>query len=206
MDFAAKAFDLTANLPTGGTSEILGVGNMEYVKIPPSLGISPALQGKSWLSHTQGSGGLLGNAPEDPSQLLGYLRGVSSNVTKIATENVRGTPTTRYRLAVDLNRAAAKDSPQGQAADKQIESLLHGSSLPVDVWTDTEGRARRIRMQVPVPQSPSSTPASSPARVGQVGFTLDIYDFGTPVNIQPPPSSQVYSGPVPPPGAIRPAA
>ena len=167
-----------------------------YEKFPAALGAALP-PGKSWVKvdlATAGqsvgvdASGLSQGQAGDPSQTLDYLRGASDNTKKVGTEDVRGTPTTHYRAVVDLNKAAAQ-SPTARDAIKSTVKLLGSSTQPVDVWVDAGGRVRRMKYRVDL--SKSKVPTSTTGVPGSVTFTLELFDFGVPVQAQLPPPDQV---------------
>jgi len=167
-----------------------------YEKFPSALGAALP-PGKSWVKvdlATAGqsigvdASGLSQSQAGDPSQTLDYLRGASDNITRVGTEDVRGTQTTHYRAVVDLNKAAAQ-SPTARDAIKSTVKLLGSSTQPVDVWVDTDGRVRRMKYTVDL--SKSKVPTSTAGVPGSVTFTLELFDFGLPVQAQLPPADQV---------------
>jgi len=167
-----------------------------YEKFPPAL--AAALPpGKSWVKvdlATAGKSvgvdlqGLSQSQAGDPSQTLDYLRGASNKVTTVGSEDVRGTPTTHYRAVIDLNKAADA-SPTARDAIKSTIKLLGTSTQPIDVWVDAQGRARRLKYTVDL--SKSKVAPSTPNLPGSVTFTLELYDFGAPVQADVPPADQV---------------
>ena len=167
-----------------------------YEKFPPALGsVLPA--GKSWVKvdlATAGrsvgvdASGLSQAQAGDPSQTLDFLRGASDRVIRVGTEDVRGSATTHYRAVVDLNKAADQ-SPTARDAIKSTVKLLGSSSMPVDVWVDAQGRVRRMKYVVDL--SKSKVTASTASVPGSVTFTLELFDFGVPVQAVVPPADQV---------------
>jgi hypothetical protein len=93
----------------------------------------------------------------DPTKLLDYLRQVSKDVTNVGTETVRGVETTHYHATIDLPG---------------------GGSLPIDVWIDGQGYARKATLNANVSGS-------------SLGVVFEMYDFGAPVNVEAPPPDQV---------------
>jgi hypothetical protein len=167
-----------------------------YEKFPPALAASLP-KGKSWVKVDLATAGktvsvdlqgLSQNAAGDPSQTLDYLRGASDDIKKVGTEDVRGTQTTHYQAVLDLNKAAAQ-SPRASEAIKSTIKLLGTSTQPIDVWVDAEGRVRRMKYTVDL--SKSKVASTNPAAAGSVAFTLDLFDFGVPVQATLPPADQV---------------
>jgi len=167
-----------------------------YEKFPQALAAALP-KGKSWVKvdlATAGKSvgvdlqGLSQAQAGDPSQTLDYLRGASDNVTRVGAEDVRGTQTTHYRAVIDLNKAADQ-SPTARDAIKSTIKLLGSSTQPVDAWVDAQGRVRRLKYAVDL--SKSKVAASTPSTPGSIIFTLDLFDFGVPVQAAVPPADQV---------------
>lgn len=118
--------------------------------------------------------------PNDPLWPLDALFGASDDAVEIEPETVRGVPTARYRLAVDLARADAA-LPAGVSVPSGPYRWL--SRLPAEVWLDAAGRARRI--------SVNSEPAA-PADA-QVWSIVELWDFGVAADITPPGHDEVLA-------------
>lgn len=139
-----------------------------------------------------------GNAPTDPSQQLAYLKGVSDSVEELGEEEVRGESTTHYRAEVDLERAAEQQGPEARRAYEQMAQQIGTSTLPVDVWLDGDGLIRRFEMTMNVPLPPQGAPSngaqptvSQGETEGRITIVEELYDFGVPVNVEPPPEDQI---------------
>jgi hypothetical protein len=116
----------------------------------------------------------------DPTAGLDILQGLSQNATVVGTETVKGVKTTHYKGTSDF-AALAKNLPAKQAADAK---KLFGAkqSMPVDVWLDDQGRARRMDFSFSTNQNGVSMTMKT-----QYYFMK----FGEPVTITPPPADQV---------------
>jgi hypothetical protein len=118
----------------------------------------------------------------DPTQMLDYLRATSGKIEKVGTEDVRGVETTHYRAEVDLDRVAEQAPAELRKTFRtSIQSLKQGLGtdiVPVDVWVDDENLVRRLQEHLSV------------AGGGKIDFSVDFYDFGTPVTVTPPPASE----------------
>jgi hypothetical protein len=195
IDFAHRLADLTVNEPTGQSIEERLIGTNAYVKLPPQLAqTQPQLRGKSWLHQQLPSNdtaslgfGSSGSGASDPTSVLRLVSMVSNSVAKVGTASIRGTQTTHYRAIVDFGKAAAKHGlPPAQI--QTLEKALGTNTFPVDLWIDGQGVARRMQFHFPLAKA---TTTSAAGQSGQITETLDLYDFGTPVSVQPPPASQV---------------
>jgi hypothetical protein len=199
-DLAGKAFTMSMNVPTGGSLKMLETGGVAYIQVPPSArGQVPGH--KAWLSvnlDKLASQAMLGKSfsqlasagNDNPTQALSQLAAVSSGVPKVGTATVAGVPTTEYRAEENLNKLASQAKAKGRAKEaqaiRQQEKKLGTSTLPVEVWVDAHHLVRQIRYQAPVPST--STGGSGH---GTVTMTMTFTSFSTPVNVTPPPASQV---------------
>ena len=183
-------------MPMFGEMEVRYVGSTIYQKMPESFA-ADMTAGKQWIeidydkmmqeeygaSLSEMQGGMQG-APADQ---LSYLKGVSDSVEEVGTEEVRGAPTTHYRAEVDLDKSAPED-PEARRAFEKATEALRTEKIPTEVWIDEEGRVRRYEMIMPMalPEGESPTGEGDPTMT----MTAEYYDFGTPVNVEPPPEDQ----------------
>jgi hypothetical protein len=193
-DFATGNSQFTAQL--GGEAASLLQGPLEervvdgtvYVQLPASiLGLLGGSGGSKWFSFSSsGLGGAASPVPglgeADPSQFLAYLETVSDNVKNVGSESIRGVETTHYHATLDLGKAIDKAQVPQSLRDSLQQVLAQSGAqapvIPVDVFVDAGGRLRRVSMTL------------SAATV-----TLDLYDFGVPVNVQAPPADQIVQFP-----------
>ncbi|MFL6205212.1 MAG: hypothetical protein ACJ739_07645 [Acidimicrobiales bacterium] len=148
-----------------------------------------------WLSASAqelGAAGGFGVGSTDPTTLLEALRGVGRDPEVVGQEEVRGVPTTHYRAAMSLADALA-EVPEAQRAEAEaaFEQLgdLDTAEVPVDVWVDGDDLPRRVRMDM------GAVLAGLAGGPGRATMTLELFDYGQPVEIQ-----------VPTPDDVRPAA
>ncbi len=163
-------------------------GSTIFLKVPPQL--TAAAGNKQWVridlaTLSQQTGidiGSLGQLQSvDPGQALRFLEGAVDDMEEVGEEPVRGEQTTHYRGTVDLRRASAEvDADARAAVDQAIESL-GTSTFPADVWVDDEGRMRKLSFQI-------ARSDGGPQTAGRL--ELELYDFGTEVDAQPPPPDQ----------------
>jgi hypothetical protein len=86
------------------------------------------------------------------------------------------------RKAMKLLAARA---PAGQRAAvrssyQQLIAQTGVITYPMDVWVDGQGLVRQMHMQMPMPNSGES-----------MDMTMTLSDFGVPVKVSAPPTSQV---------------
>ncbi len=113
------------------------------------------------------------------------LTAVSNKVEEAGTEQVRGVDTKHFRVTVDLTKASTAQGNTPEQA-KRLEQLLGTSTMPVDVWVDAQGLPHRLQFRMPVPKSAAGSSGMTNARMVA---TEEFYDFGTPVDVSPPPAA-----------------
>lgn len=160
--------------------ELVHDGAAAYLRLP--------IEGEhAWVrlagtDSTEGPGAT-GPGLSNPAAALGLLRALEGLPEEAGHETVRGQPSTRYRVVVDLDEAS--DVLSGRAADaaEALRRLRGRSELPLGVWLDDDGRVTRLRYAVE-PELPS---------VPRVTLTTDVelFDFGLPVDIRPPDPADV---------------
>ncbi len=199
VDFERQRGNLTLQLPSAGQAslgelELVYDGTVIYYRASslfpdaptPWVSIdiarlSESVTGTDFEQLDQG-------ATNDPSNTLALLKGVADEIEEVGTEEVRGEDTTHYRATVDVRRALEQ---QGAVEDRQrFEMFLDQfgtETIPVEVWLDEEGRARRVRYDQPLPETPG---VSVPAGTG-VSLTIELYDFGVEAPVEIPPPAEV---------------
>ena len=167
------------------TVDTLAQGNVLYLRSPVFQQALPA--GKEWvrvdlaqLARQQGVdlGSLVDSNPT-PNAALAYLRGSTGKVTKVGEEKVRGEQTTHYRSTIDLEQAARRAKGSTKRSIRRVIDVAEVTRLPVDVWVGEDGFVRKVRYT----QHASKNQA---ARI-----SMELYDFGAPVTITPPPATTV---------------
>jgi hypothetical protein len=218
-DYAAHKGQLDTTIKTAGvpfreTTRTLVIGSTTYIKLPdmpdlpqgeePPPGVPPMGEGhhKPWMKvelpkdlagenpFSPGFGPVPDDTGGDPTQALSYLKSATSKVERVGSEQVRGTPTTRYAATFDAAKLTAQ-APEG------FQGFVDDAGLsfpkPADVWIDDQGRLRKIHyaMTMKVPKE-MGTPATTLTNE----MTMELYDFGVAVNVQPPPADQVEAMPL----------
>jgi hypothetical protein len=172
-----------------GRMSIVEDGTVMYMTADGLSRVLPG--GKSWvridLAQAASRLGLdvsgLAGGQTDPRASLAQLRR-AGNVVRMGPLTVRGIPTTRYNVLVDLGRGV--DGLHGQARDamKQLVQRLEAAGtryVPADAWIDGDGYLRRFRIAIP---DYFGTGTSFALR-------MDMFGFGDPVSISIPDPSQV---------------
>jgi hypothetical protein len=151
-------------------------GNL-YLKIPTQAGFYK-LPLKE-LTGTQLS------ESSNPAAAAKVLEAIGDSATKVGTATVHGARTTHYRGTIDVAASTAKlsDSFAKAAVEKLRASGV--TQLPVDVYLDDQGRLRRLTEKVTL---------TVKGVAEEVTTQIDLYDFGTRVDVQAPPADQVKDG------------
>jgi hypothetical protein len=133
----------------------------------------------------------------DPLQALDLLKTVSDDVTEVGKEKVRGADTTHYRATVDLGKALAANQQLDAAAKSNLGSLYKNFTVPTDVWTDSEGRLRKMTYTIDPAKFDAAGLSSNPKvasgvqQIAGIDLSFELYQFGVPVSVTVPPSSEV---------------
>jgi hypothetical protein len=200
-DITAKA----AGVPFRDTQRMLVIGSTTYIRMPdmPEGEAPPRVppigeeHPKPWMKielpkelagdnpFSPGFSPVPDESGGDPTQALSYLESATSKVEPVGSERVRGTPTTRYTATFDAAKVAAQAPEDVQGS---VEDMGLSFPKPADVWIDEQGRLRKIHyaMTMKVPKD-----MGAPATTMTMDINLELYDFGVPVNVRPPPANQV---------------
>jgi hypothetical protein len=184
VDMGAERARMTFTSPLfPGPMEILADGTTVYLSTAlPQLKAQAG--GKPWLaldaSASAVGGGAFGGGT-DPLQSLRLLqdKGLARSVRENGTQDVRGVATTRYLAQLDV---AEMMKTSGSAQARNLAELTRDADGEMEVWVDADDVVRRavFRMTFGVGgQSISST------------VTTELFDFGVPVDVAPPPPDQV---------------
>ena len=183
----------TPDTPGASIVEMRIVDGTAYVHYPDAVA-QLMRAGKPWLSmsgneelqRTSSGIGPFGQA--DPRQYLDYLATVSSGVEKVGSERIGAFDTTHYHAVIEFDRALDQlpDSRLEQLGiDKatlvrQLDSMREafGGDLPVDVWIDSVGLLRRLRMDASIDGE-------------KMSMVMDLDEYGVDVAVEAPPADQV---------------
>jgi hypothetical protein len=162
-----------------------------YMKFPEAI-TEQLPGGKSWVRIDLRQAGkelgidleeLMQVQQSDPSQSLQYLRGASDDFEEVGEEEVRGVETTHYRGTIDLHKAVEQLPEDARGSFERAIDLIGTDELPLDVWIDDDGMARRMKYEQPLP--------SAGGEEGAMELTMEFFDFGVDVDVEPPPSDEV---------------
>lgn len=174
----------------GQTFEMRTDGETLWMKMP-AMALPSGVEG-SWLEVPLDEvpgvapGGLAG-APSD-----GYveaLRGLSSEVEELGTEEIDGVDTNHYRFDVSIEAALEQLDEEDRASLEQSFAQLDGvDTFPVELWITDDG--------LPIRQVMTMDLADADADAGVAGtmrIQFDMSDFGIDVDVEPPPAEEIVS-------------
>jgi hypothetical protein len=153
---------------------------VQFFQVPPGVPV-----GQAWVVVDHRSLGDVQIDPlrfdqllvADPSTGLRWLRGAGGDVSPIGGEEIRGAPTTRYSLTIDLRRAAEQAPSDLRASLGRIQGRFEKTRLPAEVWIgDDDGRIHRMVVRFE-PLRPET---------GAYVFSEELFGFGTEVAVAPP--------------------
>lgn len=178
------------NDPANFKMKVISKGNKVWMSFPLLSVMSGGSAAKPWVAVDAKDLGidartLAASQGVDPTAGLDILQGLSKNATVVGTETVKGVKTTHYRGNSEF-ASLVKSLPPKQAAEAK---KLFGtkSSMPVDVWLDDQGRARRLDFSFGTNMSGVSM---------KMNTQYFFMNFGEPVSINPPPASQIGENPL----------
>jgi hypothetical protein len=123
---------------------------------------------------------------QDPVSGLDYLQGAGA-AKKLGAAKVDGVATTRYRVQVDLKRAAKRSAQPAakRAIDRLIATLGGPVVLPVDVWVDGDHLVRRQRV---------GYTATVAGQTSRFDITTDYTAYGAKITTRPPADGATFDG------------
>ena len=120
-------------------------------------------------------------AATDPTEVLEALQGASDDIEELGTEEIRGEETTHYRATIDLRKAAEEQGLDATETDELLDGF-GADTLPIDVWIDDAGRARRLQFEGQTGDGEQEISAD---------VTVDLYDYGTDARVEVPAADEV---------------
>jgi hypothetical protein len=182
-----KTAELTVAMPIVGTIEERIVDGVIYMNLASFPGAPEDLDGKQWvkLDPAQLDDGVLGDLADQsesnsPRQGLEYLQGLSGDVENLGEESVGGRPATHYRASIDYAKVLER-LPDSSAETRATLSKL--GTVPAEIWIDDHDRV--VKMQMTIDGSAFG------AGTGTAELTMELSDFGVPVDVQAPPEDEV---------------
>jgi hypothetical protein len=162
-------------IPPSTLANTLGTSTGQYAEVPLST-LSTLLQL-----------GQLGGSIINPSGLFNLFNTKAMLVTDLGQVTINGVPTTHYTTSVNLNTAIADGGPAKGIYQALKSTSPKETNATSQVWIGTSNdRLRQVSLSI------SDLPSGLVWNKGAtMNITLDITQFGIPVNITPPPPSQV---------------
>jgi len=147
-------------------------GGVLYIRAPLA---DPLVGAPLWLSRTAPEGGPVGplGLPVPWSGPLALLEALDrgDDLVPSGLDEVRGVGTQRFAASLDLWSEAVEQLPGIETAAVGGTQL---DDVPASVWIDGEGRLRRLVLDL-----------------DGATLTLELYDYGEPVEITVPPAEAV---------------
>ena len=181
LDFGFSGLPSTIAAGGSATGQLILANDELYMELPVLQAELPG--GKQWLELdlakvAQETGRSLGSFGRlDPQQWLQELL-ASGQAKAVGQETVQGEQMTHYHADLDpsnLSQVPASDRAQVGAALQQ----LGVTTIPVDVWVDSNGLVRQEKLALA-------------ANGSSFSLTTDLSDFGTAVSVTPPPAADVF--------------
>ncbi|WP_039937622.1 hypothetical protein [Streptomyces himastatinicus] len=121
------------------------------------------------------------NQINDPAQSASLGKGITDrNTEKVGTARVDGVKTTRYRVSVDIDKLAGGGALKRQA----------GSTVPMDIWLDDQGRIRRQQITMNLKPTDQADKTTAVPEKMTVRTLIEFSDFGTEVDPEVPSAGQ----------------
>jgi hypothetical protein len=190
FDETGTSARLSERVPTGGGPadvDLVALPDAAYLKLPPSAGL-PA--GKSWLRVVPGGtdpvsqrfGPTLQSMREsaDPTRTIARY-GDATTIVEAVEEPLDGVRSMRYRMRLDLVRAAASSTDPTTKANLERTVRAGAATAEYTMWLDAQNHIERVLLN-----------QSIPGNQGTFGLEIRMRDWGRPVDISPPPADQVF--------------
>jgi Protein of unknown function (DUF2510) len=191
FDFANHTANMTMNFGVAGkqfTEQAIYDGTTAYVNMGGLLGDlgSNLTQGKSWISmdlsrleSASGNPSGLGEY-EDPGAMLQQLQKIGSTVTSLGATTYDGTAVTEYSVSIPSSVLQQMVGQLGSTVSKALSGNL--PNINEDVYITPDNLLKAIHM-----------PMSFSVEGQQVSMdmTMELSNYGTAVNVTPPPASEV---------------
>jgi outer membrane lipoprotein-sorting protein len=196
IDYAKQRMAMTMTMPSlpgapagGQKMEMLTDGAMVYMKIPngAALGMKTPWMKMDVAAMAGGAGGL-GGLNNDPSSNMEMLRGVTDDIQEVGTEDIGGAPTTHYKGTMDLKKALKLSPKATQQRLRANFAKLGTTKMPTDIWIDADGRLRRQTFTMDMSKMEGG---GAPGMPTGMEATVDLFDFGKPIEFKLPPKGQV---------------
>jgi hypothetical protein len=163
-------------------------GETLWMKVPTG-----DIEGKSWIGMPADAvqGQEMGNI-DSATGMVDALRGIGADIEEVGSEEVNGVDATHYTATVDIAEAIAAapeaNREEAETALAQLEAF-GSTTFPIDVWVSDDGLPVRMVISIEPPAGGEATELMGDF---EVRVQVDMTDFGTEVDIQPPDPSDVH--------------
>lgn len=200
LEFPTQKMTMTMDLGDMGAQmgiesmEMISDGETLYMKFPNHEQLQlPTPWMKVNLAEAAGIPGMesltqMNN--NDPSKSMEVLRGVSDEVEEVGTEDVRGTSTTHYKTTIDIDKALEEVPEDSREDVEKMFDTFGAETIPMEIWLDEDGLLRRQKLTLDLTQVEGAA-AAGPDAPTEMVMDFELYEFGAPVDVQPPPASEV---------------
>ncbi len=199
IDFSTNAMTLNLTVSSGGQpvveKEILVDGNLFFSLNISGTPLARLTGGRDWIQMPLAQSQTANQVGSDPLSSLSVLEQQGINVQTLGTRNIEGVSCTGYAVMPTKQallagvRAESAKLGLSPAATQQQLSLAQGMLPPtVTVWLDAQGMVREMGVKVGLQVNGSGSAASG-------NVVLDFTNYGAPVQITPPASSDTISYP-----------
>lgn len=196
ISFATGAVELNLSASAAGqtlTEREIEVGGAFYVAITiDGTSIPRNDGGRPWIQMPLRQSGAAHVDGSDPSSMLSVLAQNGNKVRTLGTKVIAGTTCTGYAVTTGKSAviAGAKTAlavsgvPAGVASG-ELKAIENMQPPVYTVWFSAQGLLRRMSVRLQT--------ASAPASGMDVNLVLDFTDYGAPVHITAPASSETIS-------------
>ena len=182
-DFDAGSSDFT--LDFGSLGDQVGLddlamvvqGQTLYLRVPDAK--LSANGGRRWVSAPAPATAASVDFVSDPTAFLDYFSAVGDDLQVRGRDEIRGVEATHYRASMSIAKvveALPADQREQAAAALEAAGVVE---LPIDAWVDDDGLVRRTETSLDI------------AGQVEVRTRYDVYDYGTPVDIEIPAAGDV---------------
>lgn len=170
-------------------------GPLQEVVTPEALymkNATPGVPADKWVRiEVRGlaDGNLISGGSADPTTSFEILRGVNDDVVLAGTEKLGADDVRKYTGTLDI-RKAHDLTPENQRAPLAAALKSFASpTIPFEVLLDAQGRLRKVQEEFNLASGGSGGKAE---RTAKVVSAAELYDFGVPVQVQPPRPDELY--------------
>lgn len=192
--FTRMDLDLTRSPLPGARAGLIRMiikGRTAYLRFPegdrPGTGTAPG--GRLWGKFALGSEDQSGEGLKllidrgrsaAPARSLALLTG-ARDVDQEGTETIRDVETRRFTMTTDIGAIAGRSSIPFAAGAKDLLDTIGAVTVSVEVWLGPDDLPRRVAYTL--------DPAD---RRDLTSVTIDLFDYGTPVERDLPPDADVF--------------